>query len=244
MSQGGYRSLVPNGITFLSLGCGVVAVLAAGSGNLTLAGLLVLASYVLDLLDGELARRLNAGSPFGQQLDSLADVVSLGVAPATVVFFHLHNASGVPAFLLWPAIVVYVGAGAFRLARFNLLPQKQGQTDSVGLTISTSGATLTLAVLSDIVNSNEILPDMSFILLLLVLSALMASRIAHPSIVWVFSRRWANFVYMIYFSLALFIFRLPFFFTWFLFNSGYMGVAVVRAGYKLLDNQEMGDNDN
>lgn len=242
MGLGGYRSLVPNGITFLSLGCGVVAILIAGTGNLTFAGFLVLASYVLDLLDGELARRLNAGSPFGQQLDSLADVVSLGVGPATLAFFHLQNAPRVPAFLLWPAIVVYVGAGAFRLARFNLLPEKQGQTDSIGLTISTSGATLTLAVLSDIVNSSEVLPDISYIPLLLVLSALMASRIAYPSIVWVFSRRWANFIYMVYFSLALFIFQLPFFFAWFLFNSGYVGVAVVRAGYKRLGNQEMDDS--
>lgn len=244
MGKAGYRSLVPNGITFLSLGCGVVGILAAGAGNLTLAGLLVLASYVLDLLDGELARRLNAGSPFGQQLDSLADVVSLGVAPATVAFFHLQNARIVPPYLLWPAIVLYVAAGAFRLARFNLLPEKEGQTDSIGLTISTSGATLTLAVLSDIVNSSEVLPDVSFIPLLLVLSALMASRIAYPSIVWVFSRWWANFVYMVYFSLALFIFQLPFFFTWFLFNSGYVGVAVVRAGYRLLGNQEIDDSTN
>lgn len=234
MGKRRYRTLVPNSITLLSLLCGVVSILAAGSGRLMLAGLLVLASYVLDLLDGELARRLDAGTAFGQQLDSLADMVSLGVAPAAATFFHLDRAGSVPAILLWPVIVVYVIAGAFRLARFNLLPTKEGQTDSIGLTISTSGATLTLAVLSDIVNSNEVLPDLAFIPLLIVLAVLMASRIAHPSIVWVFSRRWATFVYMIYFGAALLIFRLPFFHTWFLFNSGYLGVAVVRHGYKLL----------
>jgi CDP-diacylglycerol--serine O-phosphatidyltransferase len=229
-----YRYLIPNSVTFVSLACGVIAILAAGLGQLTLSGVLILVSYVLDLLDGELARRLQAGSTFGLQLDSLADLVSLGAAPAILAFFHLHTHEHVPAALLWPAIVAYVLAGAYRLARFNLLPVKEGQRDSVGLTISTGGATLALAVLSDVANSNEVISDLYFIPLLVILSALMVSRIDFPSIVSVFSRRWANFLYMAYFAGALLLLQLPLFFVWFLFNSGYLGVTVARAGYRVL----------
>lgn len=229
------RYLIPNLITFFSLACGVVAIMLSGSGLLALAGTFILASYILDLFDGEAARRLDAGTGFGLQFDSLVDVVSLGVAPAILAFFHLQNEGGVTSFLLWPSIVVYVAAGAFRLARFNLLPVKTGQTDSVGLTISTAGATLTLAVLSDIANVGEVLANAFFIPLLWGLVLLMISRIAFPSIVWLFSRWWANIFYMAYIVLTLIFLKLSFFHVWFLFNSGYLGFTIMRAGYRIID---------
>lgn len=231
-----YRYLIPNAVTFLSLGCGISGILAAATGSLTTAGLLILASYILDLFDGELARRLNASSAFGLQLDSLVDMVSLGCAPAVLAFFHLHalldNALLVP---LWVIAILYVLAGAFRLARFNLLPTKEGQTESVGLTISTAGATLTLAVLSDLANPGEWIPDTLFLPLMLLLALLMVSRIGHPSITWIFSHRWANFFYVIYFGVTLLFLQLPFFSVWFLFNGGYLGVTLLRAGVRSVE---------
>lgn len=235
LKQSRARYLVPNMITFLSLACGLAAIMLAGNGRLIPAGSLVLASYVLDLFDGEAARRLNAGSSFGLQLDSLVDLVSLGVAPAMLAFFHLQEEGGVAPFLLWPIIILYVMAGAFRLARFNLLPVKSGQTDSLGLTISTAGATLTLAVLSDVVNAGEFIPNYAFIPFLLLLAFFMTSRISFPSIVWLFSRWWANLIYLAYFFVTLIVLQLSFFHVWFLFNSGYLGLTVVRAGYRVID---------
>lgn len=229
------RYLIPNVITFFSLACGVAAIMLAGSGTLMAAGLLVLASYILDLIDGEAARRLEATSAFGVQLDSLVDMISLGVAPAMLAFFHLRAEGDVAPFLLWPATIFYVSAGAFRLARFNLLPIKTGQTDSIGLTISTAGATLALAVLSDIVNVDEVLANVLFIPLLLSLALLMVSRLSCPSIVWLFSRWWANLLYMFYLLIALLVLQLSLFHIWFLFNSGYLGLAVMRAGYRIID---------
>ena len=64
-----YRYLIPNGITFISLTCGIVAILLAATGELVIAGVLILASYILDLFDGASARYLNAGFEFGLQLD-------------------------------------------------------------------------------------------------------------------------------------------------------------------------------
>lgn len=225
------RYAIPSAITFTSLGCGVAAVLLAIEGNLMAAGVLILISYVLDLFDGEAARRLDAGTEFGLQLDSLADLISLGTAPAMLAFIHLRAGGNVNMAPVWPLIVFYVLAGAFRLARFNLLPTKEGQTDSVGLTISTAGATLTLAILTDVANGQEVLHDLYFLPLLFGLALLMVSRISHPSITWVFSFRWANVVYMISLAAGLLWLRLSFFHVWFLFNSSYLGVALARAGF-------------
>jgi CDP-diacylglycerol--serine O-phosphatidyltransferase len=234
MVQSRYRYLIPSAVTFLSLASGISAILAAATGNLTLGGILILASYILDLFDGELARRLDATSAFGLQIDSLTDMVSLGVAPAVLAFFHLRHSGDVSMAFVWPFTVLYTLAGAFRLARFNLLPMKKGQTDSVGLTISTGGATLTLGILSDLANSSEVMPDLAFIPLMAFLSILMVSRIAHPSLTWLFSRRWVSLLYMAYFGITIFLLRLPFVNIWFLFNSGYLGASLVRAGYRML----------
>ena len=225
------RYVVPNSVTFLSLAFGVAAILAAATGARAAAGALILISYVLDLFDGELARRLSAGSSFGLQLDSLVDMVSLGTAPAVLAFFHLRDRldGGPLPLLLWSLVVLYTLAGAFRLARFNLLPTKAGQTDSVGLTISTSGATLTLAIVSDIASQEALVPALAFLPFILFLAILMASRIYFPSLVWVFSYRGPNILYLAYFALALLLFRLPVVAVWFLFNLGFIGAGLVRA---------------
>lgn len=224
------RYLVPNGITFLSLACGVGAILASAAGELDTAGALILISYILDLLDGELARRLQAGSSFGLQLDSLVDMVSLGTAPAILAFSYLQDNvrdDSLEWLLLWLLTILYTLAGAFRLARFNMLPVKKGQTASVGLTISTSGATLTLAVVSHQV-AGKFAPPVLFLPLLLILALLMVSRIPHPSLTWLFSYRQANLLYLGYFAVAFFVFRLPAVTVWFLFNVGYVGAALTR----------------
>ncbi len=223
-----YRYLVPNSITFLSLICGIVSIMSAATGNLRLAGGLILASYILDLFDGEMARRLNAGSTFGLQLDSLVDMVSLGTAPAVLVFMRLQ-ASDLSPLLIWPFVVLIPMAGAFRLARFNLLPVKQsGSADSLGLTISTAGATQALAVLSDLALPDRFLPDLFYPLLLLVLCLLMVSMIRFPSLAWVISRKRLTMVFLSMIVVSLFFW--PFVLTWFLFTNGYLGASLVRAG--------------
>jgi CDP-diacylglycerol--serine O-phosphatidyltransferase len=224
-----YRYLIPNSVTFASLACGISSILAAASGNLRLAAALILISYVLDLFDGGLARRLNASSEFGMQLDSLVDMVSLGVAPAVLVAQHLRATNDAPLWV-WPIIVLFPLAGAFRLARFNLLPEKEGATDSVGLTISTGGATPALAVLSDLAFPpfTDISPVYFFAALLLGLGLLMVSTIAFPPFVWLFKRRAIAFALLA--SAGVSIVAIGFFNAWFLFTGGYLGVSLARAG--------------
>ncbi|MCA9933478.1 MAG: CDP-alcohol phosphatidyltransferase family protein [Anaerolineales bacterium] len=227
-----YRYLVPNGITFASLTCGILSILLAATGepkNLTAAGILILASYILDLFDGYTARRLQASSEFGLQLDSLVDMVSLGTAPAVLTFMHLQS-EGLTGWWVWPFVIIVPLAGAFRLARFNLLPPKQtGNTDSMGLTISTGGATLALSVLTDLTIRGDYLPEWTFVLLMLVVSLLMVSTIAFPSFFWVFSGKRKRIVLISLLGASVFV--TPFFHAWFIWNNAYLGLSLARAGY-------------
>ncbi|MCA9939205.1 MAG: CDP-alcohol phosphatidyltransferase family protein [Anaerolineales bacterium] len=223
-----YRYLIPNGITFLSLMCGVISIFSSATGKLGLAGALILTSYILDMFDGALARRLNARSNFGLQLDSLVDMVSLGMAPATLVFMRLQESDLSPV-LVWPIVTLIPMAGAFRLARFNLLPAKlSGSADSMGLTISTAGATQALAVLSDLSLPTGFLPDTFYPILLLTLCVLMVSTIRFPSLAWVVSRKRLTVVFLSVMAVSLLFW--PFVLTWFMFTNGYLGVSLVRAG--------------
>ena len=145
------KYLVPNAVTFAHLACGVISILIISTGgNLKTAGIFILAAYILDMVDGSIARKIDASSEFGLQMDSLADMVGLGVAPAALVFAHLQG-KGLSMAWVWPIVILLPLSGAFRLARFNLLPMKTSASkDSVGLTISTGGAVVAMAVLSDL----------------------------------------------------------------------------------------------
>ncbi len=118
---------IPNTITLLNLLAGFFAVVAALTGDPLLAGWLVVLASVFDFFDGFMARLLKAYSELGKQLDSLADLVSFGVAPAAVLYSLIsRGGAGEDLSLLYlfaPALVV--GASALRLARFNIDPSQE-----------------------------------------------------------------------------------------------------------------------
>jgi len=127
---------LPDLLTTANLCCGVTAILMAAQGNLTIACWLVFAGALFDVFDGLAARALGGGSPLGAQLDSLADMVTFGVAPAFVVFSAASRANGTmfdldmlgPLGLPYPkadmaikaAALALVVASCWRLAKFNL----------------------------------------------------------------------------------------------------------------------------
>lgn len=221
------RYVVPNSITFMSLACGFGSILLSPQGYLTTAGILVLCSYILDSWDGFTARRLKAQTSFGLQLDSLTDMVSLGVAPAVLVFQHLMT-RGLNIYLALPIVFLTAMAGAFRLARFNLLPEKTSSVnDSMGLTITQSGGTLALAVLSDLSLSSIVLATGLYIPLLLLLSIFMVSKISFPSGSWVFLNKFR--LSLVVLSLVVFLLFLPFFTTFFILHLTYLAISTIRA---------------
>ena len=112
------RVIVPNLITIGAICAGLTGVRLAFEGRFGLAVAFILAAAFLDGIDGRIARLLKASSRFGEQMDSLADVVNFGVAPALVVYaFVLHEVRGIG----WIAALVYAIATTLRLARFNVM---------------------------------------------------------------------------------------------------------------------------
>jgi CDP-diacylglycerol--serine O-phosphatidyltransferase len=112
------RLLIPNLVTLLALCLGLTAIRFAFEGLIEWAVTLVAAAAVLDGLDGRIARALKGTSRFGAELDSLADFVDFGVAPALVLFVaDLHAAKSFG----WVVTLLFAMACALRLARFNVM---------------------------------------------------------------------------------------------------------------------------
>lgn len=116
---------IPNLITCLNLFCGILACIAALRGDATTTfGLLVLAA-LFDFCDGLMARLLNAYSPMGKELDSLADLISFGLAPGFLTFSLLQHITAASSHSLVTAYVPYIAFmipvfSALRLAKFNI----------------------------------------------------------------------------------------------------------------------------
>jgi CDP-diacylglycerol---serine O-phosphatidyltransferase len=108
--------LLPNLFTTGALFCGFYAIVAGMHGNFSQAAVAIFGAMFLDGMDGRVARMTNTQSAFGEQYDSLADMVSFGVAPALVVFsWALHDIGRWG----WAAAFIYTACAALRLARFN-----------------------------------------------------------------------------------------------------------------------------
>jgi CDP-diacylglycerol---serine O-phosphatidyltransferase len=122
VSEGGKKTrhrgvyLLPNLFTTGALFCAFYAIVSAMNDNFSHAALAIFAAMLLDGMDGRVARMTNTQSAFGEQYDSLADMVSFGVAPALVVFtWALHDMGRWG----WAAAFIYMACAALRLARFN-----------------------------------------------------------------------------------------------------------------------------
>lgn len=114
------RMLLPNIITVLAICAGLSGIRLAFEERFETAVVMVLVAAFLDGIDGRVARALKATSRFGAQMDSLADIVNFGVAPALVIYAYLLDTAGS---LGWIAALIFVIACGLRLARFNVLDE-------------------------------------------------------------------------------------------------------------------------
>ena len=114
--------LLPNLFTIGNIFAGFFAIVSAMNNNYKTAAIAIFVAMVFDLLDGRVARLINAQSEFGAQLDSLADVISFGITPALVIynwtFLELKSVGWGQA--AWLGSFLYVACGALRLAKFNI----------------------------------------------------------------------------------------------------------------------------
>ena len=109
--------ILPNLFTLAALFGGFYSVVMAMNARFDLAALGVFAAMILDSLDGRVARMTNTQSAFGEQMDSLSDMVSFGAAPSLIVYEWALKGIGKPG---WIAAFVYCACAALRLARFNV----------------------------------------------------------------------------------------------------------------------------
>ncbi len=180
------RIILPNLVTLLALCMGLTAIRFAVDGQYETAVIAVVAAAVLDGLDGRLARALRGTSRFGAELDSLADFVDFGVAPALILYFwglHEFKSFG------WVVALVFAIACALRLARFNVAssdpsrPPWQarfftGMPAPAGAIVGLLPVYLNLSFLA-VPNVRAVVPfDIAYVLLV---AFLMASRIPHFS---------------------------------------------------------------
>jgi CDP-diacylglycerol--serine O-phosphatidyltransferase len=163
------KSWIPNLLTSLNLFAGILAIMLTITSHVYWAAGLIWGAILFDGADGRVARRLNVASDFGKELDSLADLVSFGVAPTMLLYFMAFSHYG---WWIYPVIGLFPVAGALRLARFNVQDIKGY---FVGLPIPAAGGLLTLLALF-----SQVLPEIILIMGLLCLSGLMVSTIRVP----------------------------------------------------------------
>jgi CDP-diacylglycerol--serine O-phosphatidyltransferase len=132
-----------NACTIASLLLGMSAIFLAFDGRMRVAALALVGCVIFDGLDGSLARRLGVSTPFGAQMDSLADMCSFGIATPVVAYTWL--AGGAPGLMVAPACALVAICAAIRLARFNVSPKSGDYFTGVPTTIA--AAVLALFVL-------------------------------------------------------------------------------------------------
>lgn len=182
---------IPNLITSLNLAAGFISIIFAANGNLVTASWLILAAMIFDFLDGFSARLLKAYSELGKELDSLADVVSFGVAPAMILYQLLNSsvslnssAAGNTGYLK-AAIILVIPAimpvcAALRLAIFNLDPTQA--TTFKGLPTPANALAVISVIIAAHLNQSVLLSSFTsstvlLVLFTIILSLLMVSRI-------------------------------------------------------------------
>jgi CDP-diacylglycerol---serine O-phosphatidyltransferase len=182
---------IPNFITSLNLASGFTAIIFAASGQVEAASWMILAAMIFDFLDGLSARMLKAYSEIGRELDSLADVVSFGVAPGFIIFNLLRSSfsPGIPGNIntdgVNTALMIIVSAimpvcAALRLAVFNL-DETQSKTFKGLPTPANALAVISIVIAARHSDSGIVISFAGSVVLLVIfsilLSLLMVSRI-------------------------------------------------------------------
>ncbi len=175
--------VMPSAFTLGNLFFGFWAIISAYNGNFRWAGWFIVFAGILDVLDGRIARLAKTSSRFGEELDSLIDLVSFGVAPALIMYFLEFSSAGKFA---WVLCWIYVVAAAIRLARFNVISAGKPSAWFTGIPSPAAGMTLacyypfsqtpwyraSIAWLD--------LQHQGLVLLLLVMAVLMVSNVKYP----------------------------------------------------------------
>lgn len=231
LKRGAY--VLPSLFTMGNMLCGFYCVILALNKNFAEAGIFVLVAAFFDALDGRVARLTGTTSRFGIEFDSLADIISFGMAPALLVYLYNSYvgwlAPGTAGF--WCAL--YLVTGGLRLARFNARAEEKPSDFFVGLPIPAASGVVISTVMVDVVYQWG-LPGYFYIVMLMIVSYLMISTIPYPTgKKYDFRRRtptrliWFGFIFF-------FILIKWFYWTMFAMSIGYLLIGIYLAIYRRL----------
>jgi len=179
---------IPNIITSLNLSSGFFAIIYAFNGDLLTSSWLIVAAMIFDFFDGFSARMLKAYSDMGKELDSLADVISFGVAPAIIIFELLRQSlpeiAGQNSGMLFPFIlyvpVIMPVCAALRLARFNI--DTEQTTSFRGMPTPANAIAVISVVIASLLSDSPLMKSFTgspaaLLIFTIILSLLMVTRI-------------------------------------------------------------------
>jgi CDP-diacylglycerol--serine O-phosphatidyltransferase len=170
--------ILPNLFTASSIFVGVVSMIASIHGEFEKAAWYILLALIFDGLDGRVARMTNTTSKFGVEFDSLADMVSFGMAPALLTYLYVGESFGKVGIVVSALFVIF---GAIRLARFNVMTATIEPTVFIGVPIPTAAVFVSVIVL--LFQEYPFLESFKVVILFLTvfLGLLMVSNIRYPS---------------------------------------------------------------
>jgi CDP-diacylglycerol---serine O-phosphatidyltransferase len=169
-----FTKSIPNMLTLGNLYCGFLSIGFAANSHFNNAAILIIIGMMLDSMDGRLARILKADSTLGKELDSLADIVTFGVAPSFLIYYTYFHQFGLLGFAVSGLFPLF---GAFRLARFNISTNKTSQNYFIGVPITAAGGILALLTLF-----GDFIPNIITTVIFTALCFLMVSKIRIPSL--------------------------------------------------------------
>lgn len=171
--------VLPNLFTSMNIFCGFYGIVSAIHGQYEKAAISILVAMIFDIMDGKVARATNTTSQFGIEYDSLADLISFGLAPGLVIYLWALEPMGR---LGWLAAFLYMICGALRLARFNAMADENPSPHFSGLPIPAGAAVAaTTLLLCERTHVSLVEWPVVPMIMLYVLSFLMVSTVKYNS---------------------------------------------------------------
>jgi CDP-diacylglycerol---serine O-phosphatidyltransferase len=226
--------VIPNLFTTGNLFCGLYAIIAVFNGDAIKAPIAILVALIFDMLDGQSARLTKTTSQFGIEYDSLADLVSFGLAPAVMVYawaLHSHGVLGLAV------VFAFVGCGALRLARYNVQAGSGGDNRYfTGLPIPAAASVLASLMIFDhhILQLGQYIKPMLVLVVTFVLAFLMVSTIKYVKFKVMRFRAGEGFLYLVWGVLGIMLIAAMPQIALFALFAGYAASGVVILFFGLL----------
>lgn len=182
-----YKGIFPGMFTMGNVVCGFLSILSAFEGHVTTACWFIVLAGFLDALDGRVARLSGTTSQFGVELDSLADFLSFGVAPAVLV--HTIKLSSLGKWG-WVISIVFIMASSYRLARYNLLASTAEKKDFLGMPVPLAAFGLVSYIIFSFRIWDELRYDELLVSMIIGFAFLMVSQVQYDALPENFSSRW------------------------------------------------------